>query len=438
MLKSAAAAVLFLTLGLEGACFAEGPLRLNLAEALETAASRHLDILLADEKVQQAYARAGTAAAQLLPQVHVSASQSRRTLNLLAMGIPAPTREPVVGPFNAFDARLAAQQALFDWGAFERLRAARASKKLSEAERVKTREDVLALTAALYFDAKRACEQMRSAEASLASRLLGAETAHEAARNGSGTALEADRAADAVLAARETLESSRAAASARRRELLASLALDPGTPVIFPVRERAGLWSGLDLSRRPPHEEHPDVLRLDALVADRKAERRAAAADFLPRVSGLADYGPSGTEPSSWDPTYTLAAKVDWPLFEGGRKLFNLKQARSLLREAEAQKKDALLSVDAALASALEHLQEAAFQAEVRERRYRTARREWAYALNRYRQGMAAPAERYQVYSAYLEAADLRSEGEALLQLAFVRTAHAMGRLSQVFSAEES
>lgn len=211
----------------------EGAVRLNLNETLKAASSSNIRMILADEKIQQAYARVGLSASELLPQARASASQSRQTRNLLSVGIPTASRDPVVGPFNSFDARLSVQQALFDWSAFERLRAARAAKKLSEAERVKTREDVMALVASLYFEAKRAQERVRFASAVLANRERLREVSAEGARSGAGTALEARRASDAVLEARESLESARVSAAAKRRDLLVALSMDPASAVAF-------------------------------------------------------------------------------------------------------------------------------------------------------------------------------------------------------------
>lgn len=412
------------------------PVRLNLAEVVETAGSRNIQIILADEKIQQALARAGASASELLPHAGLSLNQSRQTRNLESVGIPTGFQDPVVGPFNSFDARLTLKQSLFDWGAVERLRAARAAKRLSEAERVKIREDVQSVAASMYFEAKRAREHVRFAESLLASRKSSSLAALTGVKNGAGTSLEARRAEDEVLSARQNLQEALAQAGEKRRDLLVMLAMDPSTPVLFPVREPSDLWDGFEPELPKNAERHPEIRRLEAVVEDLKAEKRVIMADFLPRVSGVADYGPSGVTPSDWDTTYTLGVKLDWPLLEGGKRLFNLRQARSLLRQADAEKKNALLEVDARTMTALDKLKQSVFLAEVREKQYRTARQEWIFALQKFKNGTAASSERYAAYSAYLQAADDRSQSEALLQLAFIQTAHAMGRMSEWFEKE--
>lgn len=412
--------------------------RLDLPSVLERAGSSNIRMVLADEKIQQAFARIGSSASELLPHAGFGATQSRQTRNLEAMGIPTGVQNSLVGPFNSFDARLTVQQSLFDWGAVERLRAARAEKKLSEAERVKTRQDVQSLAASLYFEAKRAAESVRFSESLLASRRRLSEAVIAGAESGTSTALEARQAEDNIMLAEQALQTARAKASEKRRDLLVVLSMDPSWNVLFPVREPSGLWEGFDFEVAGIKENHPEIRRLEAELEEIKAEKRAILADFLPRVKGLADYGPSGTSPSDWDTTYTLGAKLDWPILEGGKKLFNLKQARSFLRQAEAEKANALFEIDARAMTALDNLKQAAYLAEIREKQYRTARQEWTLALKKFKNGVSTSAERYQAYSTYLNAADERSQSEALLQLAFIQTAHALGRMSQWFDKEES
>lgn len=412
--------------------------RLDLSAVLARAGTSNIRMVLADEKIQQAFARIGSSASELLPRAGAGISQSRQTRNLEAMGIPTGIQNPVVGPFNSFDARLTVQQSLFDWGAVERLRAARTGKKLSEAERLKTREDVQSLAASLYFEAKRSAESVRFSESLLASRRRLSEAVHAGAQNGTSTALEARQAEDHVMLAQQALQTARAKAAEKKRDLLVVLSMDPSWNVIFPVREPSGLWEGFNFELSGSKENHPEIRRLDAELEELKAEKRAILADFLPRVTGLADYGPSGTSPSNWDTTYMLGAKLDWPILEGGRKLFSLKQARSFLRQAAAEKANALLEIDARAMTALDNLKQAAYLAEIREKQYRTARQEWMLALKKFKNGVSTSAERYEAYSVYLQAADERSQSEALLQLAFIQTAHALGRMSRWFDKEES
>src|SRR5262245_33239041 len=137
-----------------------GPLRLSLGEALRIAQERHVEVVVAEERVKQAISRISQARSGLLPQLSATASQNRQTRNLIAVGIEIPGVNPLVGPFNSFDARLGLTQAIFDGAALERLRSARVGKALSLAEAEKTKQDVLALVATLYLEAKRAQESV--------------------------------------------------------------------------------------------------------------------------------------------------------------------------------------------------------------------------------------------------------------------------------------
>src|SRR6185369_15662882 len=78
---------------------------LSLKRALEMASQRHVSVLMSSERVKQALARQTLARSSLLPTVQGQASEYRQIRNLESQGIEFPGRDPVVGPFNSFDAR---------------------------------------------------------------------------------------------------------------------------------------------------------------------------------------------------------------------------------------------------------------------------------------------------------------------------------------------
>ena len=166
-----------LSIGLAGSVWAiaivawadevSAPLHLSFRKALELSQTRHVDVIVENERVQQAMARLGQAGSVLLPQVSASASQTRQTKNLEASGITLPGRDPLVGPFNSFDARVRVTQTLLDIGAIQRLRAAHAGKALSLAEYQKIKQDILSLIASLFVEAERAAQGLELAHAVL-------------------------------------------------------------------------------------------------------------------------------------------------------------------------------------------------------------------------------------------------------------------------------
>ena len=108
---------------------------LTFYEALKIAAGKSPAVVMADERVKQALERLNQARSYLFPRIEGDVSESRQTKNLETLGFKSAAGAPaVVGPFNAFDARIKLTQILFDPATVRRLEAARVSKDLSSAE----------------------------------------------------------------------------------------------------------------------------------------------------------------------------------------------------------------------------------------------------------------------------------------------------------------
>ncbi len=421
--------------------FAEDPavLDLNLPGVLETASNQSVQVIVSRERIQQAVAKIGQSASELLPHAGFSLSQSRQTRNLEAMGIPSfGTTDPLVGPFNSFDARISLNQTLFDWSAVERLRAARAGKKLSEEQLLKTREDVLALSASLYFEAKRAAESIRAAEKMLARDLQDQKSIESRSQSGLGSEIEEEDVSTRVLEGRQRLAEARAQAEEKKLDLLALLGLDPVTKVRFPFQEKPlEIYVPTREEAVEQAQNHPGVRVAEANLKELKAEKRAVYADFLPRVSGLMDYGPSGSSPSNQESTYTVGAKLNWSVLEGGKKIFSLKQARSLIRENEAKKEDALRQSQAGSLSAIENIRQAAGLLETTRQAHRTALKKWRIARERYQKGLGTQQERLDALAGEALARDRRSEAFAVYGLSQIQLAHALGQMEALMNSAQ-
>src|SRR5579863_9685590 len=112
-----------------------GPLPLSLKRAVEMALSPEgsTNIQLSAEALKQARDRQLEARAALLPDIEGSVVYRSQTENLTALGLgsialPFPGfRFPTfVGPFDTFDARLSANQSIFDFSSIRRFQSSKA------------------------------------------------------------------------------------------------------------------------------------------------------------------------------------------------------------------------------------------------------------------------------------------------------------------------
>src|SRR4051812_7201988 len=126
-------------------------LALTVRDAVQRALQNNLGLLLQEETEATARGARWRALADLLPDVSGALTARRQVLNLEAFGFPAP--DPIVGPFNVYDARVALSQPVIDLAALNESRAAQA-RLAAEKYGVRTARDLVVLvTVNLYLEA---------------------------------------------------------------------------------------------------------------------------------------------------------------------------------------------------------------------------------------------------------------------------------------------
>lgn len=401
--------------------------RLSLREAIRLAQRRHVNVIVADERVQQALARLSQARSILLPQVTGTLSQARQTKNLEAAGITLPGRDPLVGPFKTFDARLKLTQTLFDAGAIQRLRAATAAQQLSLAEYDKARQDAIALVGTLYLEAQRASDGLEAAHALLMRDARRAQIANAQAELGMGTPLGFHEAEAALIESLHHWRAALAQATERQLDLAVALGLPSEQAIIFTSDAPLG---------DPPSGDmlgtHPDLEAARRLVRERRAERAAQVADSLPRATATADYGASGSTPSGSDTTYGAGVSVSMPIFEGGLRRARVQEAAGALRESEARLADTERRVDADTLRAAESVAQARMLVEAADTVLSVSTRSLALAEHRLDAGISSDVDVTEARAQAALAKDQRAEAIAAYQMAQIALARAAGHADRL------
>ena len=415
------------------------PLHLSLRDALVMAKTRHIDVIVGNERTQQALERLGQAVSTLLPHIRASASETRQTRNLQASGITLPGRDPLVGPFNTFDARITLTQTLFDAGAIERFRAARIGKALSLAEYEQARQDAMALVAALYLDAQRAVQRLERAQALLTRDAERVRITHAQYHLGVTSSVELEQAQATLSGSLHQWRAAYADAVDRRLDLAAALGLSPRQPIVFVTEE-------LVADAHLPSEDqvlsttssHPQVEVAQQLLRQRKAERAAELADALPRISANADYGASGSTPDNSEGTYAFGAQVSLPVFEGGQRYFRTREASSLVRESEARLKDVQQHLQAKALQAIESVEQAHVLVQAAQTDLAVAMKQLSLAHARRQSGVGSDLEVVEASTNMALARDQHEDARATYQLAQVSLAHALGDVDAILETVQT
>src|SRR6185436_3666587 len=139
------------------------PIKLSVVDAVQRALKANLGLLLQQETEKGAGAARMRALADLLPNVSGMLRESRQVINLEAYGFPAP--DPIVGPFNVFDTRVAVSQPILDVAALNDSRAATFRQQAAKYGIRSARDLVVLVAVNLYLETVAAGSRVESAHA---------------------------------------------------------------------------------------------------------------------------------------------------------------------------------------------------------------------------------------------------------------------------------
>ena len=421
---------------------AGAPRRLSFADAVRVASSEAPAVALAALRTDEADARIRQARAALLPALALGGSWLNRTFNSKSLGIdfsfptdsgrPPATLPELIGPFNLYDARVSAAQALFDWSSVARVRAARAQADGSRAEHGVTVEGT-ALTAALaYLRAVRAQAVVaaRQADSSIAAELVGLADAQKAA--GVSAAIDVTRARTQLVTAEGLLLVARNQLDRARIDLTRALGIDPATPLaltdtLTATLGAADMPAARDSVVAAGLSNRPDLRAELARAGAARQTGAAIRAERLPRLEVAADYGVNGRTVPGAIATRDLTLQVSVPILDGFRREARLAEQNAVVRESQVRERDLRQQIAADVDGALLDLHSAAAQQGVAAERLRLAAQELSQSRERFKAGVAGNIEVIDAQSNLIRARDTDIDARFAAASARVSLARAAG-----------
>ena len=418
------------------------PLRLSFADAVRVASSEAPAVALAGLRTDEADARVRQVRAALLPSLSLGGSWLNRTFNSKSLGIdfsfptspgqPPATLPELIGPFNLYDARVSAAQALLDWSSVARVRAARAQADGSRAERGVTVEGT-ALTAALaYLRAVRAQAVVaaRQADSSIAAELVGLADAQKAA--GVSAAIDVTRARTQLVTAEGLLLVARNQLDRARIDLTRALGIDPTTPLaltdtLTATLGAADMPAARDSVVAAGLSNRPDLRAELARAGAARQTGAAIRAERLPRLEVAADYGVNGRTVPGAIATRDLTLQVSVPILDGFRREARLAEQNAVVRESQVRERDLRQQIAADVDGALLDLHSAAAQQAVAAERLRLAAQELSQSRERFKAGVAGNIEVIDAQSNLIRARDTDIDARFAAASARVSLARAAG-----------
>jgi outer membrane protein TolC len=383
------------------------PLSLSIADAIRRALERNLAVLEAEERLGSAHGARLIALSDLLPHVSASMTESRRKSNLEAFGFPLRGEFPrIVGPFNVFDARVFATQALVDLAALNGARAEAHSLAAARHDYRSAREIVVLVAANLYLQTLAAAARAETARAQLGTAQALYTQAQDLRASGIVAGLD-------VVRAEVRLSGDRQRATAAANEFEKSklqLARVIGLPVgqaftlsdelpSVPVPE-----IGFEEALTRAYRDRPDYLAAQERFSAAAAQRSAVGAEVLPSLHLTADYGAIGLSAASALPTFNVTAAVNVPIFEGGRLQGRRLDADAVVRQRRAELDDLRAQIYYDVRTAFLDLQATGEELQTTTRARELATQQLEQSRDRFAAGVTSNIEVVQAQEAVTEA----------------------------------
>ena len=409
---------------------ASSGMALSLKDAIARGLEANLNIRIESGKLEGAEATRAHALAELLPHLSGNVRESQQIISTTAFGFSGfPGIPNRIGPFDVFDARVAVTSPILDLSAHQTLAAQSKSLTAAQQSFANERELVMLAVAKLYLDALASASRADSARAQVATAETLARLASDQKANGLIAGVDDLRQQVELQSARQRLIAAENAAAKDKLLLARAIALpanqafdlsDRMQDVVTPV-------PSLEAATTSAMSARADLKSAEAKVEAAQAVRRAAVTGRLPSLSFEGDYGVIGNTASSAQMTYTAAATLHVPIFQGGETRARVLQADSDLHQREAELADLKLGVSYEISAALLDLQTSGAAVDVAKSTTQLANDELQQAQDRFRAGVASSIELSQAQDAVAAASDSLISSIYAHNLAKAALARAMG-----------
>jgi len=385
------------------------PLALSIVDAIGRALRYNLGIINAQRAMDRAASTREKELADLLPNVSARLAETRQKVNLAAFGFPLPAGIPsVVGPFNVFDARVHVSQAIVDLRAVNDLRAETHNRAAAEFSYKSARDLVVLVSANAYLQALAATARAESAQAQLQTADALYRQAQDLKTGGLVAGIDVVRAEVQLATERQRVTAANNASEKSKLQVARLIGLPIGQAFTLidklpalPVPDMT-----LDEALDRAYKTRPDYQAALERVHAAEDVRRSISSESLPAFRVNADYGALGLTPGDAVGTFSVAAAVTVPVYQGGRNRARVAEADLDLKARQSEAEDMRAGIYYEVRSAFLDLRASDEQLQVAGRARELAADQLTQARDRFSAGIADNIEVVQAQEAVTLAAE--------------------------------
>jgi outer membrane protein TolC len=419
--------------------------KLGLREAIQRGLAYNLGQTGATQALRQAQGQSKVALSSLLPNINGTINENVQTTDLRAEGFrftfPGFSIPAVIGPFNYMDLRAHLSQTVLDLTAINNYRAANDVAKANRYSAQDARELIVLAVGGTYLQTIAAKARMASEESQLQSANAVFDQSKQQFEQGLVAKVDADRNEVQALTHQQRLLS--------LKNDLAKQKINLARMIGLPANDQYDLSDEVPFSPAAPltmedalaqaFQQRADLKAADAQVRAAERAHAAARAERYPSLGITSDYGAIGVNPSQLQTTYTAAASLKIPIWQGGRTEGDIQQSDATLSQRRAEYEDLKGQIESDVRSAYLDLQAAASQVEVAQRNVQVTKEALELTRQKVEVGVVDNVQYVQAQEEVTNAEFDFINGVFAFNVAKLSLARAMGRaadaLPEIFKA---
>jgi outer membrane protein len=412
------------------------PLRLTLKDSIALALKQNIDVQVANINLVASQQDRTISRSALLPQASLRATDEVERYNVQAViGVPIAGLPKNIGPFQSIVIGPRFSTPVFDLSLLRKYQASGHRLDASREDETSTREETVLLTTAQYLSLLRAGASVKAAESRVQLAESLARQAHDLLSSGVATNIDVSRAEVRVLTEKQALIDAQSQIESNTIALRRILNIPNSEQVEFLDPDTFSQTPFLDLPDpvSTALSQRPELRALSQRQEAAKDERKAAAAESLPKLAFTGGWNEQGKTLQSIYPGYDYQVSFHIPLFTGGRLSAERKNAVLTEQKVHQQLLDARNRVEEQVRDGLVELQASRSDVDLVRRRLTLANQEVELARGRFAAGVTDNIEVTTAQDELAHANDVEIEALYRYNIARANLARAAGAIERVY-----
>ena len=380
-----------------------GVLALSLQDAIQRGLRYNLGLLLSHQGQRQAEGARLAARSRLLPDITTRTSYLAEQVNLATFGIPPiPGIPAIVGPFEVCDAHAYVSQRILDFKSLNSLRARSDELRAERYSYQDARNTVVLVVGGSYMQAVASAARIDAVRAQLQTATAVYQQTVDMKNAGLAATIDVLRSQVEMQAQQQRLLAVQNDFQKQKLALARTIGL-PGAQgftltntMPFTPAPPITLQQAIDEAFR----SRDDYRSAESLLHAAEMAKKAADDERLPSLTLNGDYGDIGNRPASSHGTFTAAAALNIPVFQGGKVRADQLQADAQLQQRSAQLEDMRGRIEYEVRTAFLDLNTASDQVNVAKSSVDLATQQLGQARDRFAAGVTDTIEVVQAQEA--------------------------------------